>query len=195
MQLSSKHTLLSGIRHAAKIWVRWLWRAPSWMFAIFVTIMAMCLTMLINLISGTAEVTSGWGETLVIASIVGYTFSKLMENFQRELDRKNHELTRLNHQLDAERQKSEQLLLTILPQAIAERLKQGEVIIADLIDHAALLFLDIVGFTPFAATLSPRELVMVLNNLFSRFDRVVRTYHAEKIKTIGDAYMVAVGVP
>lgn len=91
--------------------------------------------------------------------------------------------------------RSESLLLNILPRQIAQRLKDKPVIIADHFDHASILFADVVNFTPLSANLTPVELVKLLNELFSAFDRLVEKYSLEKIKTIGDCYMVAAGVP
>lgn len=98
-------------------------------------------------------------------------------------------------QLQAEQQKSEQLLLNILPQPIAERLKQGESIIADRFNEVTVLFADMVNFTQFWSDKSPVELVEFLNQVFSHFDRLAEHYSLEKIKTIGDAYMVVGGLP
>ncbi|MDB6027842.1 MAG: adenylate/guanylate cyclase [Verrucomicrobiales bacterium] len=98
-------------------------------------------------------------------------------------------------QLQAEQEKSEKLLLNILPGPIAERLKKGESTIADNFPEATVLFADIVGFTQMAAQVSPAELVQTLNEIFSGFDRLVERFGLEKIKTIGDAYMVVGGLP
>jgi len=98
--------------------------------------------------------------------------------------------------LRSEQQKSERLLLNILPQPIAERLKQDEgKIIAEKFDDVTILFADIVGFTPLADRLPPLELVKMLNYIFSIFDQQVELLELEKIKTIGDAYMVVAGLP
>ncbi len=92
--------------------------------------------------------------------------------------------------------RSEGLLVNILPSAVAERLKAGrETIIADNFDAASILFVDLVGFTTRASHVAPSELVVFLNGVFSRFDGLVAKYGLEKIKTIGDAYMVASGIP
>lgn len=91
-------------------------------------------------------------------------------------------------------ERSERLLLNILPAPIAERLKDGESPIADRIEHVAVLFADIVGSTPLAERLTADELVSVLNDLFSRFDRLVEDCSLEKVKTIGDSYMVVGGL-
>jgi class 3 adenylate cyclase len=89
---------------------------------------------------------------------------------------------------------NERLLLNILPEPIAERLRQGEPLIADRFDDVTLLFADIVEFTQLSSTLSAPELVTVLNDVFSAFDRLVDAYGLEKVKTIGDAYMVVGGM-
>ena len=93
-----------------------------------------------------------------------------------------------------EKQRSEDLLLNILPADIAERLKADETVIADHRESATVLFADLVGFTELSRTVSAARLVELLNDLFSRFDRLTQQHGAEKIKTIGDAYMVAAGL-
>ncbi len=98
-------------------------------------------------------------------------------------------------ELDAERARSEGLLLNVLPSRIAERLKNGPGVIADRFAQATVLFSDIVGFTELSARLEPDELVRKLDAVFSRFDEIAGELGLEKIKTIGDAYMVAGGVP
>lgn len=94
-----------------------------------------------------------------------------------------------------EQEKSEKLLLTILPAAIASRFKSGERNIVDSVYAASVMFIDIVGFTAIAAKTTPDQTVVLLNELFSMFDQLVDTYGLEKIKTIGDAYMAVAGVP
>jgi len=97
--------------------------------------------------------------------------------------------------LKLEKAKSERLLRNVLPERIAERLKQNRTVIADRFEDVTVLFADIVNFTRLSIQLSPRELVALLNQIFSKFDQVVETYGLEKIKTIGDSYMVAGGLP
>jgi class 3 adenylate cyclase/integral membrane sensor domain MASE1 len=97
--------------------------------------------------------------------------------------------------LEAEKEKSEQLLLNILPLPIANQLKQNHRTIADSFAEATVLFADIVNFTKLSATLSPHELVALLNEIFSAFDQMAERHGLEKIKTIGDAYMVVGGLP
>lgn len=97
--------------------------------------------------------------------------------------------------LDLERQKSDNLLLNILPAPIAQRLKDDNCIIADHFDSTTVMFSDIVGFTAMSEQSSPAEIVSYLNRMFSAFDDLADKYRLEKIKTIGDAYMVAGGFP
>jgi len=99
--------------------------------------------------------------------------------------------------LESERDRSERLLLNILPHPIAERLKQQveSEAIADSFADAGVLFADIVGFTALSSHIEPAELVRWLNQIFSEFDRLADRHGLEKIKTIGDAYMVVSGLP
>jgi class 3 adenylate cyclase len=107
-----------------------------------------------------------------------------------------HERERLYlDRLEDEKEKFERLLLNILPQQIIGRLNDGEAIIADRFDNVSVLFSDLVGFTEISAKLAPTELVSYLNALFSGFDAHAQELGVEKIKMIGDAYMVVAGVP
>jgi class 3 adenylate cyclase len=98
-------------------------------------------------------------------------------------------------QLQAEQEKSDRLLLNVLPREIAQRLKQGETAIADHFPEVTILFADLVGFTSLSQHISPVEVVNLLNEIFSEFDVLATRHGVEKIKTIGDAYMVAGGLP
>jgi adenylate cyclase len=97
--------------------------------------------------------------------------------------------------LRVEQEKSELLLINILPRSIAERLKAASQTIADHFGSASILFADVVDFTPLAQRLPPAEVVGILDQLFSRFDTLLERHGLEKIKTIGDCYMAAAGVP
>ena len=97
--------------------------------------------------------------------------------------------------LRQEQAKAENLLLNILPRSIADRLKAETQPIADQIDSASILFADVVDFTPWSERLPPAEVVGYLDHLFSHFDELAERHGLEKIKTIGDCYMVAAGVP
>jgi class 3 adenylate cyclase len=90
---------------------------------------------------------------------------------------------------------SERLLRNVLPGPIVKRLKAGEQIIADGITEATVVFVDIVNFVNLSASMSPSAVIIVLNRIFSAFDALCEQYGVEKIKTIGDAYMLATGVP
>ncbi|MDY6783096.1 MAG: adenylate/guanylate cyclase domain-containing protein [Cyanobacteriota bacterium] len=97
--------------------------------------------------------------------------------------------------LRKEQEQSERLLLNILPEAIAQKLKTEPTNIAEQFEEVTVLFADIVGFTVLSAQMSPQELVHLLNTIFSAFDRLAEQHGLEKIKTIGDAYMAVGGVP
>ena len=97
--------------------------------------------------------------------------------------------------IELERQRYETLLRNILPGQIVSRLNNGEVVIADRVEEATILFADLVGFTAAASRVTPAVLVNNLNRIFSAFDDLCRRLQIEKIKTIGDAYMAAAGVP
>ena len=100
----------------------------------------------------------------------------------------------ITSQLRAEKERSEALLLQILPRPIVERMRAGETLIADHIPDATILFSDLVNFTALSRDLAPQEMVKLLDLLFSRFDKLAERAGLEKIKTIGDGYMVAGGV-
>ena len=97
--------------------------------------------------------------------------------------------------LRVEQEQAEDLLLNILPRSIAERLKESTATIADQFDAATILFADVVDFTRLSERLAPGEVVGILDHLFTHFDVLADAYGLEKIKTIGDCYMVAAGVP
>ncbi|MFM9972516.1 MAG: adenylate/guanylate cyclase domain-containing protein, partial [Burkholderiales bacterium] len=104
-------------------------------------------------------------------------------------------LERLNRELDSERAKGERLLRNILPGPIADRLKEDDSTIADSFPEVSVLFADIVGFTELSSHVDPSQLVVMLNGVFSQFDALAERHGLEKIKTIGDAYMIVAGVP
>jgi adenylate cyclase len=102
---------------------------------------------------------------------------------------KQHELLAL------EQAKTESVLLNILPKLISGRLKSGETLIADAHENVTVLFADLVGFTKLSHGISAQELVHMLNEIMSSFDRIANHEGVEKIKTIGDCYMLAAGIP
>jgi adenylate cyclase len=120
----------------------------------------------------------------VVSSLVLY----LLEYFIN----KRNEAYRL---LRIEEQKADRLLLNVLPREIAVVLKNDQDTIAEEFEEASVLFADLVGFTPLSSQLSPVQMVELLNEIFTHFDALVDRYQVEKIRTIGDNYMVAAGVP
>jgi adenylate cyclase len=98
-------------------------------------------------------------------------------------------------ELEIAHRENTRLLLNILPEPIADRLRNGEPLIADRHDDVSLLFADIVGFTGMSSAMDPAELVTTLNDVFSVFDGLVDGSGLEKVKTIGDAYMIVGGMP
>jgi adenylate cyclase len=151
------------------------------------------------LISGiVGELTSGgesplpaWFESTMIALnviVAGAVMFGLLATFVRQ---REEALAALR----VEQDRAENLLLNILPRSIAERLKDDSATIADQFAAASILFADVVDFTPLSGRLQPTEVVGILDHLFTHFDRLADRYGVEKIKTIGDCYMVAAGVP
>jgi guanylate cyclase len=118
----------------------------------------------------------------------------LLRYFVSQNDLVKDQLKAEQTMLAIEREKSEKLLLNILPPSIAQRLKEGESVIADEYTQAIVLFADIVDFTAISQDVSPGVLVKNLNKIFKHFDGLVERYGTEKIKTVGDAYMVVSGL-
>lgn len=118
--------------------------------------------------------------TAFVTGLVSNLYQKLQ--ITEEMYRKEHA-------------KSELLLKSILPASIADRLKKGEVLIADRYSESTILFCDIVNFTSLAKKMEPGELVQLLNKIVTAFDDLSASYNLEKIKTIGDGYMVVSGLP
>lgn len=122
--------------------------------------------------------------------------SSLEKKRLRDLDKKHLEmLNQEKNLLEIEQLKTEKLMLNILPKPVADRLKRGEKNISGSYPDVSILFSDLVGFTKMSSRISAAELVMLLNELFTRFDKRAEALGLEKIKTIGDAYMVVGGLP
>ncbi|NJO47882.1 MAG: DUF3365 domain-containing protein [Oscillatoriales cyanobacterium RM2_1_1] len=145
------------------------------------------------------QVQSGLRETSVMLtglSVLGISGLTIimgrLRQTSKELERQVHVRT---SELQDEKEQSERLLLSILPELIARRLKSGENTIADGFAEASILFADIVGFTALSQQMNPEALVDLLNTVFSAFDQLCDRHQLEKIKTIGDAYMVVGGLP
>ncbi len=126
------------------------------------------------------------------AYIAVVDLSKELNKHKEELEIKVEERTR---ELRLEKEKSDRLLLNVLPEPIAIRLKEGETQIADHFEEASVIFIDIVDFTKLSAKSTPQKMVKMLNDVFTIFDKVSAKYGIEKIKTIGDCYMAASGIP
>lgn len=125
-------------------------------------------------------------------------FDKMLSNIrgsQLRLAQANVELQQSNDIIFEEREKSENLLQNMMPPVIAHRLKQGESVIADSYEDVSILFIDLVGFTELSGRISPEEVIVILNAVFSTFDEIAEACGLEKIKTIGDAYLAVAGVP
>lgn len=127
-----------------------------------------------------------------VGSLLGL---RLLESSRRRLWHQRLVIEEQRAAIDIERAESERLLLNVLPASVSKRLQRGENPIADDFPEVTVLFADLVGFTPMASNLSAIEVVSMLNGLFSQFDALVAERGLEKIKTIGDAYMVVGGLP
>lgn len=129
-------------------------------------------------------------DTFFLMNIMGTTclLYAVMRYFQSQKERTLKELA-------IEQARSEKLLLNVLPHSIANRLKDNDMRIADSHESVTVLFADIAGFTKLTASISATQLVEMLSQLFSRFDQLVEKNGLEKIKTIGDGYMVVGGAP
>jgi adenylate cyclase len=137
-----------------------------------------------------ADLPVSFTSTMLALNVVG-TASVAFTLLASFAHQRNVALTALR----AEQEKSEVLLLNILPRSIAERLKAAAQTIADHFAAVSILFADVVDFTPLAQRLPPAQMVGILDQLFSHFDVLVERHGLEKIKTIGDCYMAAAGVP
>ncbi len=129
-------------------------------------------------------------DTFFLMNIMGTTciLYAVMRYFQSQKERTLKELA-------LEQARSEKLLLNVLPQSIANRLKDNDMRIADSHESVTVLFADIAGFTKLTASISATQLVDMLSQLFSQFDQLAEKHGLEKIKTIGDGYMVVGGAP
>jgi adenylate cyclase len=171
-------------------------RAAPWFLA-FVALIVGSSILDPHLVSKVADIPSGIRLAFFALNIVGVAASTyfILQYFVRERDRAMASLDREHRLLQVEREKSERLLLNVLPQAIADRLKEDGGVIAERFEEITVLFADVAGFTPLAGRMEPEAVVELLNELFTRFDALAEGQGLEKIKTIGDAYMVAGGLP
>lgn len=131
---------------------------------------------------------------LVGLNIIGMVLSYTLERSNRLAFLQRLVIEKQQQETEMLRAQSERLLLNVLPVTAAERLKRGEPV-ADQFDEVSVLFADIASFTPHSARNTPAQVVTSLNQIFSAFDELTEKYGLEKIKTIGDAYMVVSGMP
>ena len=143
----------------------------------------------------------GPGSLLIDAFILGAAIFgtllalRLLEQSRRRVFVQDLVIAEQSTALAQEKEQTDRLLLNVLPERISARLRDGEHTIADKYPAVSVLFADIVGFTPMVARLSPAEVIELLSGLFASFDELTDERGLEKIKTIGDAYMVAAGLP
>jgi adenylate cyclase len=166
-------------------------------FAAFVGLVAVSGGIDPALAAGAPNIPHGVVVAFFALNIVGVatTAYALLQYFVRARERALAELARKHRALELERAKSERLLLNVLPEPVAARLKEEPGIIADSCAGVTVLFADIVGFTLLSERLSAPEVVALLDRVFARWDALAASHGVEKIKTIGDAYMVAGGLP
>ena len=166
-------------------------------FAAFAGLVAVSAAIDPTLADGAPDVPDGVVVTFFAFNILGVatTAYALLQYFVRARERALADLSREHRALEQEQAKSEGLLLNVLPEPVAARLKEDEGIIADACEGVTVLFADLVGFTSLAERLSPPDVVALLDRVFARWDALAASHGVEKIKTIGDAYMAAGGLP
>ena len=130
-----------------------------------------------------------------VAFATGLLVCCVLMRLSREAYRRERVIEQQGEVIAAERERSDMLLRNVLPDAVAEQLKNSDEPIAEYFDAVTVLFADICGFTALATEIPPRELVGLLNEVFSTFDALTAAREVEKIKTIGDAYMAVAGIP
>jgi adenylate cyclase len=138
-------------------------------------------------VSGNDEI----GELAIALNLMAQKLDTAFEKLEEKIKLSENTLI----ELEVERMRSDKLLKNILPEVIAKRLQNGEETIAEIFPEVTVLFCDIVGFTDLSAKLGPQGTVKLLSTLFAELDELAETHQVEKIKTIGDCYMVVGGVP
>ena len=158
----------------------------------------------LDLLKNVNDITAGNLETRVAYNsndelgVLAKAINTMTDKLAGAINKAEHNTIEANanaEKLEDQKNHSEKLLNNILPVLIADRLKKGESNIAETFPEVTVLFADIVGFTALSKQLPPRQLVNMLNDIFGRFDELSQTFRLEKIKTIGDCYMVVGGVP
>lgn len=164
-------------------------RRATWLFLAYVALVAAT-----GMLDPFIRHENGLPEWLILALFVlNVIIVSALAFFQmRAFVRQRDEALRM---LRAEQAKSEGLLVNILPKKIADTLKDEPKVIAECFEHVSILFVDVVGYTPLTTTVGAAELVSLLNEVYTYFDDVVERHGLEKIRTMGDGYMAAAGVP
>lgn len=164
-------------------------RSIGWLVAFFAVVVTLALVDP-RISQHPAELPKGFVVGFFVLNVMGVTISAyvMLGYFVEQRER-------ARAALEAEQERSERLLLNVLPEPIARRLKAESGVIAEHYDAVSVLFADLVGFTERTMVMAPEDLVALLDRIFSAFDRVADAEGVEKIKTIGDAYMVAGGLP
>ncbi len=166
-----------------------------WFFAwLFMTVMAGVFDYLLPVSMARVDIRTVAVFFVLNFAAISLMIYSLLWYFASEKQKLRAQVDSQFEELHAEKEKSERLLLNVLPPAIAERLKRGESNIAQGHADVTVMFADIVGFTKMTEELSPVETVKILNEVFSMFDEIADKHGVEKIKTIGDAYMAAAGL-
>ena len=171
-------------------------QSVAW-FAAFVVLVGVSAGIDPILSDGAPDVPQGVIVAFFALNILGVaaTAYALLQYFVAGREQALAALAQKHVALEREQERSERLLLNVLPEPVADRLKDGEERIADDFPEVTVLFADLVGFTPLAERLPASEVVSLLDRVFARWDALAAEHGAEKIKTIGDAYMVAAGIP
>lgn len=173
----------------------WIGKVTPWVMSILVAILLL-IAVVLAILSAATLVNPITNLSLATQKLAEHKLKKdIPVPSEDELGQLTISFNQMRASLQASEEQTERLLLNILPASIVKRLRAGEELIADKFEDVSILFLDIVNFTPLAAKLKPEELVNLLSHMFTRFDKLVEQQKLEKIKTIGDAYMVAGGVP
>ncbi|MEU8224187.1 adenylate/guanylate cyclase domain-containing protein [Kribbella sp. NPDC048915] len=164
-------------------------RSVPWLVAFFVELLVLAV-LDSRLARSPSELPPSFEVTFLVLNIAGVMVSAyvMLGYFVEQRERAHRDL-------QAERERSERLLLNVLPEPIAERLKTEPGVIAEHYDAVSVLFADIVGFTERSAAMPAADVVNLLDDVFSAFDRIADSEGVEKIKTIGDAYMLVGGLP
>jgi guanylate cyclase len=171
-------------------------KAATYYFILFILVMIAAFVLENKIVQVETKLPDSLVNLLFILNISAVTFLTfyVLRYFVYQNEIVKEQLNKEQELLAIEREKSEKLLLNILPASIADRLKAGEKTIANEYPEVAILFADIVGFTKTTQHIPPARLIENLNKIFTHFDMLVEQYGLEKIKTIGDAYMVVSGL-